>query len=251
MKAKNYLFFRSQTEPLVTPSILESAIYMVDILVKLSKEFEAFSRPIYYHSNKSIPFNLNDNVDELSKILATQILNKEWNEITKFEGNKKPTIEYKRELGNGFSGWFSFVDDKKSKLFDCSIGVGYSANGVVISPQNKDILFEYPWYEEVFKSLTQIMNSEFSYVRVSYPSINDMYKEYNLKYPLGWLTYYSSELGIKIPELPNVSVEPYHQGTFVKTDNIDFLEDKESFESYKARLRVLLEKFKEANPDLI
>jgi hypothetical protein len=247
MKAKNYLFFRSQSKALVNPSILESSFYMVDLLVKLSNEFEDFSRPIYYHPNKSIPINLNNNLDELSKLLATQILNKEWNEITKFEGNKKPTIEYKRELGTGFSGWFSFVDDKNTKLFDCSIGVGYSSNGIVISSQNKNILFEYSWYEEVLKSLTRIMSSEYSFVRVSYPSFNDMYKEFNLPFPLGWLTYYSNELEITIPELPNVSVVPYLNGTLIKTDVIDFLESKESFDAYKSRLGILLEKFMELN----
>src|SRR5690606_23984350 len=123
-------------------SIKESADYMIEVLLSLGSKFEVFKYPIYYHSNKKIELNLNDDKESLSNMVATQILNKEWNEITKIEGARNPTIDYRRGIGSGFSGWFSYVNESENLLFDCSIGVGYNTNGVVISPKNKEILFD-------------------------------------------------------------------------------------------------------------
>ncbi len=247
MKAKSYLSVISYTENNQGRSIQESVNWMVDILSCLKNRFSEFSDPIYYHSNKNIPIDLELGKSDIVEIIANQILNKEWNEITKFEGNNKPTISYRRQIGKGFSGWFSYFNSSGQLLFDCSIGMGYQTNGIVITPKSRETLFEYSFYEDIAEELSTAMDFQYCTVRVSIPSVAEIYKEFDIKYPLGWLTYYSDELGIKVPELMNVSIEPFHKGTLIKTDDIDFLADKESFDAYKSRLRVLLEKFIDAN----
>ncbi len=222
--------------------IAETAYYLLN---NLSKFDNLFSKVNYYHTGKDIELNI-ANKAEFIEIVSKQVLNKEWNEITKFEGEKKPNVNYRRTK-DGYSAWFKIVKEGIA-LFDISIGIGFNVDGITISSFNKEYKFSYEWYESICLNIINSLNPFYSVVRVNHQSVNLIYNDFKIAYPLGWLTYYSNELGNKIPELPNVNLQSYHEGTLIKTDEIDFLEDKESFESYKSRLRLLLAKVKEANP---
>jgi hypothetical protein len=222
--------------------IAETAYYLLN---NLSKFDNLLSKVNYYHTGKDIELNIANKVEFL-EIVSKQVLNKEWNEITKFEGEKKPDVNYRRTK-DGYSAWFKIVKDG-IVLFDVSIGIGFNADGITISSFNKECKFSYEWYESMCLNIINLLDPFYSVVRVNHQSVNLIYKDYKMIYPLGWLTYYSNELGNKIPELPNVNMKPHHEGTLIKTDDIDFLESKESFDSYKSRLRIVLEKFMEVNP---
>ena len=248
MIAKSLFSIISYKDKSIFPSAIEIAETAYYLLRKLSEFDDLFINLRYYHNGKDIELNINNKV-EFMEIVSKQVLNKEWNEITKFEGEKKPDVNYRRTK-DGYSAWFKVVKDGLI-LFDVSIGIGFNVDGITISSFNKEYKFSYEWYESVCLSIINSLDPFYGVVRVNHQSVNLIYNEFKMTYPLGWLTYYSSELGIKIPKMPNVNLKSFHQGTLVKTDNIDFLEDKESFEAYKARLRVLLDKFKEVNSDLI
>lgn len=56
-----------------------------ELLSKLSEIDPVFSETIHFNERKDFRIK----IEQL-------ILNSEWNEITEYEGNKKPTAEYKR-----------------------------------------------------------------------------------------------------------------------------------------------------------
>ncbi|HLO43093.1 MAG TPA: hypothetical protein VK175_02095 [Leadbetterella sp.] len=223
------------------PSAIDIAETSYTLLNKLSEFDNLFTYPRYYHNGKDIDLNLT-NKTEFIETVSKQVLNKEWNEITKFEGEKKPDINYKRTK-DGYSAWFKIVKDG-SVLFDVSVGIGFNVDGITISRFNKDYSFSYEWYESICLIIINSMEPFYCVVRMDHQTVNLIYNEFKIAYPLGWFTYYSKELKIKIPDIPYLSIKPYHEGTLIKTDEIDFLADKESFEAYKTRLKVLLEKLK-------
>lgn len=242
MIAKSMFSIRAYQNNTNQVSSLEAALFSFKLIERLASFDNIFSELHYYHSEKREVFSVKEG--ELER-LAELMLAKEWYEITKFEQINKPTIEYKRKLG-GFSSWFE-IKLESQKAFELVIGYGYKTNGINIHHFNREVKFNYLWYEKLFKVILESENWLFAEISVSHNTVFEIYKKYDLKYPLGWLTYFSNELNIKIPELPNVRGEQYQNGRILKTDDIDFLKDKESFETYKTRLNGFLEKIKEAN----
>lgn len=242
MEAKSLFSIRVFQRNEIQSSSCETAIFAFKLLEKLKEFDDIFSVVYYYHSDRKEKFIIDKK--ELDK-LAKLMLKKEWYEITKFEDINNPTIEYKRKL-DGFNCSFEVLVESKT-AFQIGIGYGYKTNGINIYHFNKEIRFDYAWYERLFNTILQAESWLFGEINVSNNGVFDIYKDYNLEYPLGWLTYYSNDLNIKIPDLPNVKIESFQNGTLIKTDEIDFLADKESFDAYKVRLKLLLEMLKNAN----
>jgi hypothetical protein len=227
-----------------SPSAIEAAETSFAILKALSEYDELFTCLKYYHTKKEIKLDL-ANKENFIEIVSKQVLNKNRSEITKFEGETKPDINYKREK-EGYSAWFKIIKDEID-IFDISIGIGFKVDGITISSFNREIRLKYDWYQSVFLNIIKAYSPFYCVVRVNHQTVNLIYNQFNITNPIGWLTYYSKELEINIPSLTNVTIEQFEQGTLIKTDDIDFLEDKESFEAYKSRLRSQLEKLKETN----
>lgn len=242
MRAKSILYFRAIKKNIDQATSYEASLFAFKLLGILSEFDEIFRIVYYYHAEKEERFVVREKeYERLSKLMVF----KEWKEINDLEGVSNPTIHYQRKSG-GFSSWFAVKVDS-SRAFDVVISYGYKTNGISLHHFNKNIHFDYSWYERLFNILVNSDNWLYASIAVSYPGMQELYDEFEIKYPLGWLTYYSNELSIDVPEMPGVTTTPFYHGVVMKTDEGDFLADKETFDAYKARLRHLLEIFKKAN----
>lgn len=246
-KAKNLLSIFAHSNRTCNVSINYVAEQVYSILRELSEVDSIFLHPTHYNGSKETRLNLNDSsIEDIAKL----ILNSEWNEITKHEGVKKPTLEYIRvESGFSFNAKYSQEDQD---AFHISIGIGYQVDGISISNFNKSVEFDFNWYKEVLYKVVQSFKPFFATVKLSNQPSNIFYNEMNIKYPIGWITYFSDAYDICIPDdLEEVRYEFVKDGKFLYTSDEDFMKDKEAYFGNREKLQRIITELKDRVPEFI
>lgn len=246
-KAKSLLSIFAHSNRTRNVSIYNVAEQVHRILRELSEVDLIFSCPIHYYGSKETYLNLNENsaVD-----IGRLILDSEWNEITKHEGVKKPTLEYIRE-DSGFSFNAKFSKEGQD-AFHISIGMGYQVDGITISTFQKSLEFGYHCYKDVLYKVVQSFKPFFATVKLSNQPSNIFYNEMNIKYPIGWITYFSDAYEICIPnDLSEVRYEFVERGKFLYTSDEDFMKDKEAYFGNREKLQRIITELKDRVPEFI
>ncbi len=247
-KAKSLLSIFAHSNTTRNVSIVYVAEQVYRILIELSEIDSIFLHPIHYNGSKETFLNLNNNSAEE---IGNLILNSEWNEITKHEGEKKPTLQYKRS-NSGFSFNAKFLVENQP-AFHISIGIGYnSKGGISISSFNKNIEFDYAWYRAILIKIVEVFSPYFATVKLSNQPSNIFYNEMNIKYPIGWITYFSDAYDICIPDnLAEVRYEFVDGGKYLYTSDEDFMKDKDSYFGNREKLQRIITELKERVPEFM
>ena len=251
MKAKNYLSIGVQFSPEIL-SIAAATNKLLTILVGLGEFDSLFYSPTVITGQKSeLTLKIDrDNLGDKVHELAEGILRAEWSEITQHKENSNPTIEYVGEEGYGVLLKYS-IKDEIVFWIGCRLGSnihqtftlrGFSAN----------ILFDYSWYEIIFKKLVHLTNAEAGTIVMSNQSFGKFYNEMNIRYPIGWITYFSDEYEISIPDdIKEVRYEFVDGGKFLITSDEDFMRDKEAYFANRAKLTRIITELKRRVPEFV
>ncbi len=245
VKAKSLLSIFTHSNSTRNVSISDVSKEVFRVLHWLAKYDEIFLKPVHFNGSRESPLDLNQNTtDDIGQL----ILNSEWNEITKHEGVGNPTLHYTR-VNDGFSFNAKFYHGDQ-KAFYINIGLGYLVNGISISSFNENVEFEYSWYREVLYRIVEIMNPFYATVKLSNQPSNIFYKEMNIKYPIGWITYFSDNYEICIPnDLEEVRYEFVEGGKYLYTSDEDFMKDKEAYFGYREKLKRIITEIKDRVPE--
>lgn len=246
MKAKSLFSIICQSYKTENPSILDVATKVYLLFKELSEFDSIFNQTIHFNGSKETIVRL-DQLNAKNEI-AQLILNSEWSEITKYEGTKKPTIGYKR-LDNGFS-FNSIFYDGSDKRFVFNLGSGYSIDGVSFYNFNREYEYDYEWYEQLIKRLVKILKPFYATVILSNQPTNIFYNQMNIRYPIGWITYFSNTCDVRIPDdLREVRYQFVEEGKYLYTSDQDFMKDKEAYFGNREKLERIITEVKERVPE--
>lgn len=251
MKAKNYLSIGVRFEPKKL-SIVSAAKELIDILMELGKVDSLFLYPkLSIGENSELPIDLSNDESMLNeKKIADGILKAEWNDLVHEESNTKPSIKHVRlegypvllryELNNETVFWIG-----------CRIGSNISQT-ITIRGFSANNLFEFSWYERVFKTIVFKTNADVGTIVMSNESFGKFYNQMNIKYPIGWITYFSDAYDICIPDnLDEVRYEFVDGGKYLYTSDQDFMKDKEAYFGNREKLQRIITELKERVPEFI
>jgi hypothetical protein len=225
-------------------------IITIEILTFLGKMDLIFLNPILITGEKEeIDLDLGTlDLENSSHKLAHEILRSEWYEITHYEGNENATINYSRK--EGYSMLFRFgTKDRTFFWVSCRIGSNIFQT-FTIRGFSKEVLFDYSWYDRIFKNLVEKVDATMGVVAVSNESFGKFYNELHIKYPIGWITFFSNEFKPHIPDdLSEVRYEYVSGGKYLYTSDEDFLKDKDSYFAYREKLRRIITEIKQRVPE--
>lgn len=248
MKAKSLLSIISYSNKSIDPSIIDVASKVYHLLKYLSKFDSIFERTHHFNGSKETEIEISNEVT-IDKI-AQLILNSERNEITQHEGIINPTIYYKRKGGGfSFNSRFLIGSDKR---FAFNYGCGYLVDGVSIYNFNKDYEYDYAWYEQIIRRVVDHMNPFFASIYINNQPWNIFYNQMNIKYPIGWITYFSDRLEFNIPDdLNEVKYKFEDGGKFLYTSDEDFMKDKDAYFSNREKLERVINEIKYRVPKFV
>lgn len=188
MKAKNYLSIRVRFEPKKL-SIESTARELISILVELGEIDSLFLSPkLSIGKNSELSIDLSpDEIVRNTEKLAEGILKAEWDDIVLKELDITPSIKYVRLEGYPILLRYE-LDNETVFWVGCRIGSKVSQTFTIRGFSSKK-LFEFSWYERIFRSLILKTNAEVGAVAMSNESFGKFYNQMNIKYPIGWITY--------------------------------------------------------------
>lgn len=248
MKAKSLLSLVCYSNRSINPSIYDVSVKVYHLLSELSHLDLIFSETVHFNGSKESVLKIGgkESIDDIAKL----ILNSEWNEITQHEGMTKPTTNYKRE-GEGFSFNSKFLSDGE-KRFSFNYGCGYSVDGVSFYNFNRDYQYNFEWYERLIKCLVSYLKPFYASIYINNEGWNKFYRAMNIKYPIGWITYFSDSYEICIPDnLTEVRYEFVEGGKYLYTSDNDFMKDQDIYFEYKEKLEKIITDIKNRVPEFI
>ncbi len=246
MKAKSILSIHSYSFRSQSPSIRDVGICVHDVLLGLSQIDVIFNCPIHFNGTRDLQLDMRK--QNIEDEIAQAILDTYWDEITKYEKNGRPTIDYKRE-NDGFSFNAKFLSESK-KRFAFNLGMGYMNDGISLYNFEREIQYEFEWYKLVFEKIVLLTKPFYGTVKISDAPTIKFYNQLNIKYPIGWITFFSNEFKPVIPDdLSEVRYEYVSGGKYLYTSDEDFLKDKDSYFGYREKLRRIITEIKERVPE--
>lgn len=247
-KAKSLLSIFSHSNTYGSVSIIYVAEQVYGLLKELSEIDSIFLQPTHYNGSRETHLDLKENTaEDIGKL----ILQSEWNEITKHEGEKRPTLLYERK-NEGFSFNAKFhIEDQE--VFHISLGLGYNnKGGISISSFQKAVEFDFNWYKSVLYKVVHSFKPYYATVKLSNQPSNVFYNNMNIKYPIGWITYFSDSYEICIPDdLSEVRYEFVEDGKFLITSDEDFMKDKAAYFGNREKLQRIITELKERVPEFV
>lgn len=244
-KAKSMLSIIAYAKGSEGISIIEVASEVYRLLKRLGEVDPIFLQPVHFNGSRDKLLDLTA-YGEID--IAKMILDTYWSEITEYEFETKPTI-YHRRINDGFSFNAKFLKSGQT-MFYLNIGIGYKYDGITISEFNKDVYYSYSWYKDVLYKIVESITSFFATVKINNQPFNLFYNEHKIKFPIGWITYFSNEFEPSIPnDLQEVRYEQVQNGNFLYTSDKDFLKDKEAYFGYKEKLNRIIDEIKTRVPE--
>lgn len=222
-------------------SIKESSIKLLKILRSLSKVDQIFFKPnLSKGTHDSITVDL-ENVSDVNAIdlISQTILTFSKSDILKYEKAENVTIDYSRDFG------FSFVLTYENAIaFNVVVG---SSNAGGIATLSIKRYFDFNEYFNVLKALVNEADALRGAVSISELSFNRICRSF--KAPLGWITYFSNNCDVSIPNnLDDVEYQYTDKGKYLILTRSDITTDPESYELSKTRLLNIMTEIKQKVP---
>jgi len=213
-----------------------SAFKLLTLLEILRREYDVFSKfEVSRLHFKSIKFDLNQvSFEEALIELENTFIKFHKADLNYYE--TPPNEEVINSLGFRF-----LIIFKKNNKEHFSISGNFSSsdrwNSFAIenfSFENSD--YDFNWYFNIIKKTNEFLNPRFSGARIILDQYMQMYWPLNIKFPLGWITYFSNESNIKMPSDLGFEVIQEEKGQYVIATREDFTQSKESFFAMKDKL---------------
>jgi len=226
-------------------TIKETATCLLSLLEILRKEDDIFSQFSYAKLNfKNVDFDLtilgfNDAVEKLSQlILRTNLSN-----IREYEKTEKPTADFARELG--FQILLVFHKNKKMRFsINGNISSSRFSSLAITDFPVKNSDYEFDWYFRMLKIITEYFNPIFSGVNIISSDYIAECRNLKIKYPLGWITYFSDESKIEIPSDIGFEAEKTEKGVYLILTREDITQSKEVYWLAEEKLLEAMQKIK-------
>lgn len=226
-------------------TIKETSTCLLSLLEILRKEDDIFSKfTLAAEEIKSVKFDLSElEFNDAVEKLAQAILKTDLSNIRKYEKVENPTIDFARELGfqillifhkNG-KEHFSITGNISSSQF--------SSLAITHFPfENSD--YEFDWYFRMLKIITEYFNPIFSGVNIRSSDYIAECRNLKIKYPLGWITYFSDESKIEIPSDIGFEAEKTEKGVYLILTREDITQSKEVYWLAEEKLLEAMQKIK-------
>lgn len=226
-------------------SVLEVSEYVIDALKKMSALDEAFSVAYFLYKKESVSFEVNKYGAE--EELARHILAHSKSDIAKFDRIVNPDSVLSRSYG--FTFGLQFMDGG-GKLISLTFKLGGDkGNKIGTISIAKNLNREWKWYRWVIDSFAWSGWIQCASVRPNDPSYLEWCVK-SFKFPLGWITYFSNDYEIPIPDdLEGIEYEYTDKGKYLILTRKDFTDSKEKYEAAKLRLLELMEEIKRRVPE--
>lgn len=230
-------------------SILQLSYDFIDLMSNLSEIDPVFQSPLYVYDEKKLQINLGQENRESSVLkLANIILDSFKSDIRQMDKVENPTIEFSRDFG--FRLLFQYFKNNK-KAFSIMTKLGASEyQELKIEFFKTEFEYDFTWYFSVLKAIVKYWEPVQAGVIVRLPTFFDPFKSLKVWPPLGWISYFSNDGAIKIPDDLN-GVEYVHteKGKFIILTREDFTISKEVFETHRDKLLEIMKEVKSRVPE--
>jgi hypothetical protein len=226
-------------------SIYQIANDLDRVFKALSKSDTVFNQ-IYFIARKEeklIDINDEQSVD----LLANNLLNYSLKDIKKFDKIESPDVNYSRPYGYSFG--LSFREDTKSVLCLSFKMGGDSGNSIGSISLTNYLVRDYVSFKEILSTFNENLAINYSSIRlidIEFLTIaNSKYKNH-----LGWITYFSNDYEIKIPDdLEGIEYEYTDKGKYLILTQDNLSVDESNDDAYKTRLLELMKETAERVPE--
>jgi hypothetical protein len=230
-------------------SIFELSADLIDLMLKLAEIDPVFLSAIYRRNDINLDLKLT-NGDRQNCILslANIILESHKADIRQQDKVDAATIDFSRDFG--FLLLFDFTKAGK-QVFSITTRIGSSQDQYLkIEYFNREFEHDFNWYFFVLKALVEYFAPEHAGVVTSVPAFFDPFKKLKVWPPLGWISYFSNDGAIKIPDdLNGVEYEHTDKGKFIILTREDFTISKEVFETHRDKLLEIMKEIKSRVPE--
>lgn len=227
-------------------TIREIAVLVLNFYRKLAHENDNFNVLYIVSEKKALYDGIDINEAEAIKKLAEEILNQNIEDIKKQDKVESPNIDYSRESDILFSLEAKVNHETLLSLFfafgtkvKSSIGA-IVTNVICFDSFNKVYVF--------IKAVNDVFNVDYSTIKIKERDFTRKVRDFEA--PLGWITYFSNNYNISIPDdLEGIEYEHTEKGKYLILTREDFTVDKESYETHKQKLLDLMEEIKQRVPE--
>jgi hypothetical protein len=246
--AKSIFGISASSNLLPQESIKDVAIRTIKLFISLRETDSVFSKPFFLGKNDQDKYEIDlTSIDESAMHLSELILKYAKGSIAEYEKEGKPTITFSRNFG--FANVYQFFS-KERKAFTLFTNFGSaSGGGIGINSFSKEKEFSFDWYYSVLKCLVNEIAANVGTVSISNTAFIDLLAPLQVKYPLGWITYFSNDFEIPIPnDLEGMEYEHADKGKYLILTRSDFTSDKDLYFKYREKLISTIKYLKENTP---
>lgn len=203
-------------------------------LINIISEKEALFPAINIQASNSI------------QMLAEEILHQNIDDIRKIDGVDNPGLDYCRKGTGGISiGLETKIEKETLITLNFSFYLNRSAIGRIVANESCFDTFEKAKYFLI--AANSVFPVQYSAIKISDRALNKVARRY--KAPLGWITYFSCDYEVPIPdELNGIEYEFVDGGKFLILSREDISVDEGKLELEKEKLIKLMEKVEIESP---
>jgi hypothetical protein len=230
-------------------SILEVSADFIDLMFQLGEVDPVFLSPVYIRKDIKSSIKLIKGERENAVAgLANIILESHKSDILQHEKVGDPTIDFSRDFG--FLLMFEFFKEERM-AFSMMARLGASEyNELKIEFLMESPESDFNWYFSVLKGIVDSRAPVYGGVVIKLPAFFDPFKTLKVWPPLGWISYFSNDGAIKIPDdLKGVEYEHTDKGKFLILTREDFTTSKEVYETHRDKLLDIMKELKSRVPE--
>ena len=227
-------------------SIAKIAELVLSFYKMLAIENSDFNKLYLVSERPSLYDSIDIQKSDAQKILADEILNQNIEDIRKQDKIENPGIDYSRDASILFS-----LEAKTGE--ETLITLNFSFGTKIKSSIGAIAINKYCF--DGYDKVKSFLNAEITVFNVIYSTLKIRERDFTrktraFKVPLGWITYFSHDYEIPIPDdLEGIEYEHTDKGKYLILTREDFTTDKETYEAHKQKLLDVMEEIKRRVPE--
>jgi len=229
-------------------SISQIANRLIDLLSKLSKVDPIFDSFVYSKENfTDVNISISKmGVNESKVLLANTILASNLEYVKKNNQTNVLDLDYSCDFG--FFHLLKFYKNQEN-YFSITGNIGSSQYpSLNLAYFYGSEIYPYEWYYDVLSCLVMELNPEYASVNISLTTFIEESSKLKVKSPLGWITYFSNDNLVTIPDDLDIEYEFTEKGKFLILTKNDFTDNKEMYLTHKNKLLNLMSEIKKRSP---
>ena len=227
-------------------SILQISEHIIKFYQKLAEGNPSYNIVNVISEKDALSPVINIQESDSIQILAKEILHQNLDDIKKIDGVDDPSLDYIRnEKGGIHIGLETKIKEETLITITYSFYPNRTAIGPLVVNESCFDTFEKAKY--FLTAANSVFPVQYSVIKISDRLLNKVARGY--KAPLGWITYFSCDYEVPIPdELNGIEYEFVDQGKFLILSREDISVDEGKLELQKNKLIKLMEKVEIESP---